>query len=185
MALSIIAICRTCCRTIDLGLDYIGIIVGVLAILVTVLVTWNIYSVIDANNKIKDYQREIDILKEINEGNVKKLEKKTNEVQGRLFSTATSIEEKIIDPSKMAIYTDMIFNVILSIDSLSCAESFVFADKKLEQYVIMLKSNYDSFKKNIESDSKKDILELLFGIPNKEKLKNFKEFKEIVVRLCS
>ena len=50
LVLSIIAICGLYYRTTDLGIDYIGIIVGILAILVTCLVAWNIYSAIDANN---------------------------------------------------------------------------------------------------------------------------------------
>ena len=40
---SIIALCRTYPHTSDLGMDYQGIIVGILALLVTVLIGWNIY----------------------------------------------------------------------------------------------------------------------------------------------
>lgn len=59
MIFSIIAVCRSFYRAPDLEVDYMGVIVGVLAILVTVLVTWNIYSAIDANNKIHVMQNEI------------------------------------------------------------------------------------------------------------------------------
>jgi hypothetical protein len=51
--ISIIAICRVCPNTSELGLDYQGIIVGILALLVTVLIGWQIFSVIDIR-KIKD-----------------------------------------------------------------------------------------------------------------------------------
>lgn len=51
LALSIVAIifciCRIFPRTYNLGIDYIGIIVGILSLLVTILIGWNIYTVLD------------------------------------------------------------------------------------------------------------------------------------------
>lgn len=51
--LSMIAICRTYPHTSDLGMDYQGVIVGILSLLVTVLVGWNIYTIIDFNSARK------------------------------------------------------------------------------------------------------------------------------------
>lgn len=51
--ISIAALCRTFYRDVDLGVDYIGIIVGVLAALCTVLIGWQIYSVFDFSNREK------------------------------------------------------------------------------------------------------------------------------------
>lgn len=48
---SIIAICRTCPR-IDLGFDYMGVIVGLLALLIGFLVAWQIYKTIDVDKKL-------------------------------------------------------------------------------------------------------------------------------------
>lgn len=47
LALSVAAVCMAYHHTPDLGFDYQGVIVGVLSLLVTVLVGWNIYSVLD------------------------------------------------------------------------------------------------------------------------------------------
>lgn len=184
IVLSIIAISRTCYRTVELGLDYLGIIVGALAILVTFLVAWNIYSTIDAKEKIKDFQNEINRLKTSQEEQMKVLEKKSYKIQGDLYFTAVSLAEKTITPSTLALYTDMVFNMVLSIDSLSRAELFAFADIKTKHYCIIIKSDLDMFKKNIENESKKGILELLFEIPHNEEMKTFKEFKEIILMLC-
>lgn len=185
IVLSIIAISRTCYRTVELGFDYLGIIVGVLAILVTFLVGWNIYSAIDAKEKIKFYQDEIDRLKTLQEEQMKAFEEKSYKNQGDLYITAVSLAEKIITPSALSLYTDMIFNMVRSIDSLSRAESFTSADAKMRYYCLTIKLDMDKFKKNIENETKKNILELLFEIPNKEKMKDFKEFKEIILMLCS
>lgn len=50
---SIIALCRTYPHTSDLGMDYQGIIVEILSLLVTVLIGWQIFSAIDIR-RIKD-----------------------------------------------------------------------------------------------------------------------------------
>ena len=47
---AIVAICRTCPRT-DLSFDYLGLIIGVLSVLVTVLVGLNIYALVDFRKK--------------------------------------------------------------------------------------------------------------------------------------
>ena len=185
IVLSIIAISRTCYRTVELGFDYLGIIVGVLAILVTFLVGWNIYSAIDAKEKIKIYQDEIDRLKTLQEEQLKAFEKKSYKLQGDLYITTVSLAEKMNTPSALSLYTDMVLNMVLSIDSLSRAESFALADIKLKYYCIIIKSDLDMFKKNIENETKKNILELLFDIPNKEKMKDFNEFKDTILTLCS
>ena len=52
--LSIVAICNTYPRQIELGLDYQGWITGVLALLVTALIGLNIFSLVDFKNKEKE-----------------------------------------------------------------------------------------------------------------------------------
>lgn len=54
--MSIIAICIAAYRTPDLGFDYQGVIVGILALLVTALITWQIYSLVDINGKKRDLE---------------------------------------------------------------------------------------------------------------------------------
>ena len=60
--MSLIAICRTCPREVtqqNLGFDYMGVIVGIFALLVTVLIGWNIYTLIDLkelSKKSKDME---------------------------------------------------------------------------------------------------------------------------------
>lgn len=47
MTIAIIATCIAAYRTPELGFDYQGVIVGILSLLVTVLIGWNIYTFID------------------------------------------------------------------------------------------------------------------------------------------
>lgn len=69
LAFSVMALCMT--HPNQLGFDYIGAIVGILALLVTILIGWNIYTIIDIKkirkeynivfrHKIKEYSKQIE-----------------------------------------------------------------------------------------------------------------------------
>lgn len=61
IAISIIAICVSCPRDTELGFDYQGVIVGVLSLLITLLIGWNIYTFVDikgTSKKIDDFRKE-------------------------------------------------------------------------------------------------------------------------------
>ena len=44
---SIVALCIAVYRSPELGFDYLGLLVGIQAVLVTALIGWNIYAVLD------------------------------------------------------------------------------------------------------------------------------------------
>lgn len=62
LLISIIAICMAGYRTPEFGLDYLGVLVGVLSLLVTVLIGWQIYSMLDAKNAIANIKHEVDMV---------------------------------------------------------------------------------------------------------------------------
>ena len=53
---SVAALCRTYPHTSDLGMDYQGVIVGILALLVTVLVGMNLYTLVDFGRATKEVE---------------------------------------------------------------------------------------------------------------------------------
>ncbi len=63
---SVIAICRTCPR-VELDFDYMGLIVGILALLVTMLIGWQIYNAMNLDRKVSDIKQEYDGLKDRSE----------------------------------------------------------------------------------------------------------------------
>lgn len=51
--ISILSLCAAFYRTPSLGIDYQGVIVGILSLLITILIGWQIYNVIYIDTKIK------------------------------------------------------------------------------------------------------------------------------------
>lgn len=89
-----IAICLLCrvCPTNDVKFDYIGVIIGILALLVTLLVAWNIYSALGIERRIEealDKQRQHNIEQKTDLDNFKK------EIYSKIKTLETSIPTQI------------------------------------------------------------------------------------------
>jgi hypothetical protein len=94
--ISVIALCNNVPRT-EFDFDYLGAIIGVVSILTTVLIGWNIYQLIDFNKHTEKVKRLSDDVKRTN----KKIEENNNEVlysicSQMVFSTIQkqSLDEK-------------------------------------------------------------------------------------------
>ena len=185
LVFSIIAICRSFYRTVDLGFDYMGVIVGVLALLVTCLVAWNIHSAIDANHKISEIRDEVNILQSsINADNLAS-ERKINKLKAELYDNVVSINRHIIGFEKSAVSTHMLIYMLSSIDYLSRAEEFIDADFRIDYYYVMTKNDLELIKKDIDKEAFDGLYRLLYEIPNKEKIKNFSKLEELIKLACS
>lgn len=68
IALSIVSICIAAYRTPELAFDYQGIIVGTLAMLVTMLIGWQIYNIIDIKSTIYKFTKKIKDIDKIKKG---------------------------------------------------------------------------------------------------------------------
>ena len=63
LVMSSIAMCRSFPRIY--GIDYIGVIIGILSLLVTILIGWNIYTVIDFNKKKEELSKNEAVLSDL------------------------------------------------------------------------------------------------------------------------
>ncbi len=91
---NIIIVCQCNARQSETCFDYQGIIVGSFSLFVTVLVAWNIYSIIDVKNTKKECEeikRNYDkLVVELNENDSKR-EKGYRQLEGMLYSVAGAI----------------------------------------------------------------------------------------------
>jgi hypothetical protein len=185
IVLSIIAICRSFYRTVDLGFDYMGVIVGVLAILLTCLVAWNIYSAIDANKKIDDMRNELIALR--SSINIDRIayEKSINKLKAELYDNVVSINRQSLGFEKSAISMHMLINMISSISFLAKAEEYSKAEPQIDYYYVMTKDDIDLIRKDVDKDTCRGLLRLLYEIPNKGKLQNFSKLEELIQLVCA
>lgn len=97
LAMSITAVCVACFRTDDLGFDYQGVIVGMLSLLVTVLIGWQIYSTIAMEARMRKVADEI-------------VTRKAEDVKKSIYNSLSTTYISLIATSLMA---DKYLNAIL------------------------------------------------------------------------
>lgn len=120
----IVLLCVICPRVENLGFDYMGVIVAILALLVTLLIGWNIWSMID----IKSIRKEFDTLRYEFQRQINYLQNKTDYntafMHGRTSQMmACSLTELGKEERKM----DMLCSAIISVKmfaNLSCEEEY-------------------------------------------------------------
>ena len=182
---SIIAVCRSFCRTSDLGFDYLGVIIGSLAIMVTYLVAWNIHTAIDANHKIKEMRDEIVALRSSIVSDKLSSERKINKLKAELYDNIVSTNRHILGFEKSAVSTHLLIYMVSSIDCLSRSEDFAVAESQIDYYYVMTKDDLALIKKDIDKESRIGLFRLLYEIPHKEKIKNYSKLEELIRLACS
>ena len=185
LVFSIIAICRSFYRTVDIGFDYMGVIVGVLAILVTCLVAWNIHSAIDANHKISEVRNEVNMLQSSINSDKLASERKINKLKSELYDNVVSLNRHILGFEKTTVPLHLLIYMISSIEYLSKSEDFAAADLRIDYYYLMTKDDLELIKKGINKEDNSGLFRLLYEIPNKDKIQNYSKLEELVRLVCS
>lgn len=75
-------------------LDYIGIIIGILALLVTVLMGWNIYTVIDTKKVLNDAEKRYEDFQGKTENDIQEIRRKTDEELKNIQSESEKLKEE-------------------------------------------------------------------------------------------
>lgn len=108
LAINIICICRMFPRSSNLSIDYLGLIVGILGLLVTVLIGWNIFYALElkkdlilkmqekqneTSNQLSDYAKKVQKDFDNIDSSIKNLEERTQNINKSLIDIlkATSV----------------------------------------------------------------------------------------------
>lgn len=120
-----------CCGRIDLGIDYLGIIIGLLALMVTLMVGWNIWQTIDAKNYIKEFEDktnkyEEDLQAKVNEIKEELLREFDNKEKITYNIISSLFYQSILSQQPLAYKEELSLNDYLSkaIDGLSLAKKY-------------------------------------------------------------
>lgn len=151
----IILLCVICPRIENLGFDYIGVIVAILALLITLLIGWNIWSLID----IKDIRKEFDTLHSEFQGQINYLHNKTDYDNAFMFGRtaqmmACSLTELGKEDMKMQMLCSAItsvkvfanlssekeYNSILgtTIEAMKATDEILLTESDIEELLIMI-----------------------------------------------
>lgn len=127
---SIYLLCITCPSN-SLTIDYIGIIIGILAILVTLLVAWNIYTAIGVDQRVNNALRQQN---ELQRNQERRLEDYRQEIDSKIESIQSFTSSKIEQQIKTKVESAK-FAYIALFNTTQAQVSVVIEDKEyLQQY---------------------------------------------------
>lgn len=173
-------------RIIDsnLGFDYMGIIVGVLSLLVTVLVGWNIFNTLEFKKELEQIKKNseekemmLNKLKKEIDDNFEEYSCKGYETFAEIGIEFAKISISILLPdNKKAAISNTIRNIVTAICFYAQAEKYNDADEAIETLVLIPKEEYNK----LSPEKKNEIMDKINTIPNPNKLKNYMQLSAYV-----
>ncbi len=139
--MAICALARNNERT--LGFDYLGVIVGVLALLVTFLVGWQIYTTIGITHKMANAEKRI----EIGESRIKNMLQNIEKVKSEINRSSDLSKEMGVGINRLAIATTLFYSCIVDkntpIDSnlRRCIDCYKLSAGALEKFMSISKED--------------------------------------------
>lgn len=170
LACSLIALFHVLPR--ELGLDYLGVIVGILAFLITLLLGWNIYTVVDFKRKIEELDKKNKEIKAV----LNLANKIQNEREALIYnqlSILTGFNLKVY-PEKSLPYT-FLNQLSLVASWYSAAKDKDNVEDTIDRMVCFLKSYAQ---KDLTAEERHDIYTLLES--NLQEKMNLKQYLELV-----
>lgn len=168
--MSVTAICIAIPRT-DLSVDYLGFLTGILGILVTVLIGWNIYTIIDFKQEKDKLQRYFEMQKE-------SVQKVGNDLQA-IFLNRLS-QSSIHDKNVADIYAQLmgiqrsnplpfyyLFYTLNAITTASQAENYQACDLWTKEIIQVLTSPKDVL---MPKSSKRQLVDCVLRVPNSDRI---------------
>lgn len=173
--ISIASLCRTFYRNIDLTVDYIGIIVGILAILCTVLIGWQIYTLIDFNDREEKNQKSIATLRDILKGFIEN----GNQGDYLLYDNLSELCENIISNNTDNLFFERLHYKINAINYSSRIEQFDICEQGIDVLKLFIR-RYDI---TLTNEQQERLLRIACLIPNQNRIKNFTDLINVITSI--
>lgn len=161
----VISLVRTFYRDISLAIDYSGIMVGILGALCTVLIGWQIYNIIDFNQREQRNQIKIDRLNNILKG----MQENGNRGNYLMYDTLSEICNAFIGKDSTQIAFECIHLKISAINYASRIGEYEICELGITKICCFITTNISE----IESEQKNRLLRFATSIPNQNLIKNF------------
>ena len=170
LIISIISLCFAAYRAPNLQIDYMGVLIGILAILVTTLIGWQIFTFIDIKRTSKD-------LKAVSDG-------ASNEVQKTLGITEYSLwmvyHHLLMGKDPISLEYRYLYHGIACLYHTSACGDILTCDaiiKGLSETI----NKPDGIK--MRKENKDEIFRLLTAVMHKERITGYYDFVRLISRL--
>jgi hypothetical protein len=161
----------------DLGFDYMGVIVGILSLLVTVLIGWNIYQLVDFKGKLK----QINLLSEKQEKEINYIHNKADYNQAINYAIISQTLSAHFAPNEdSSIKFQMLIKGLTSLKILSNFPDYEKEISSLTETIIKGLNNSSSVR--LDEKTKTNLLLMCGEINNKNKISKYETIIELIKR---
>lgn len=170
--ISFASLCRTFYRGVSLEIDYLGIIVGILAVLCTILIGWQIYSYIDFNKREERNQSDIVKLRDILKDFVENGNRHDYLIYDDFSMVYENMEMKNVETRRY----EMLRHKINAINSASSIQEFQICELGIKAIDIFVTQN----RVTLDETQKEGLLKRVCAIPNQSRINNFTDLVNII-----
>lgn len=173
ITLSIIAICVTCPRYADYSLDYIGILVGILGILVAILVGWQLYNALNLKELVIQTENAkhdaIDASKQANEmlSNTRTL---SDDISEKVKKISAKVESLSDSSSKNMDHLTRVAQTLSGLQEIVQKSMELFSELQTKIKGLSEELDHKWDKSELHVMSEKDINDIINGIFPADKL---------------
>lgn len=178
--LSIVAIYTT--RPFNWNLDFVGVIIMILTLLVTLLIGWNIFTALDLKRKVENIEKDVPKIKELKD----KLEFQSRQI-AEVAAVAGLNVVQIYQDMRMRLNLNIkpnfltLSNTIYIIRQLSILQQF----DKVDNYITAMEKDFSPIANKVEITGKEKelLLSIIASIPNQNNIPKIGKLLNVVANI--
>lgn len=163
--IGVASLVRSFYHDIMLQIDYSGILVGILGALCTVLIGWQIYSIIDFNQRERKNQKKIEKLQQI----IKDIRENGNRGDYLIYDYFSDIYSNLLSNNESNCQFELIHFKINAIVYASRILEFEVCEIGIDIIDCFIRENHPLF----DQEQKNRLLTYACSIPNQDRIKNY------------
>ena len=174
----IILVFIVCPRIINhenLGFDYMGVLVGILSLLVTLLIGWNIYQLVDFKERVKV----MELSKEDVQGEINYMHNETDYNQAMVYALMSQNASAYFAPNEeSSTKYQMLLKGLVALKQFS---NFPNCEKEISSLMnTIIKGMENSESVSLDEKAKGELLVMCGEIKNKDKISQFDLLVELI-----
>lgn len=163
--IGVASLVRSFYHNIMLQIDYSGILVGILGALCTVLIGWQIYSIIDFNQREKKNQKKIEELQQI----IRDIKENGNRGDYLIYDYLSDIYSNLLSCNESNYQFELIHLKINAINYASRISAFDVCENGIDLIECFIKTYHPFF----DQEQVNRLLTYACSIPNQNRIKNY------------
>ncbi len=171
----------------NVNFDYMGIIVGILSVLITILIGWNIFSVLDYKRKVDRLEEQMRQVPSLVQNSINNTHIDTNKkfidrikseygLSALLYMNMSSIFEMYLKPETVNIHSRYLTFILYAISYVSKTDEYKYVEKMISEFFNVVKDiNF-----RLSLNERDQLIEILSQVNHQDDIKGFLQLRDFI-----